>query len=303
MAKDPPQALLLENFVPPETPAEEASPRKLRLAAIVAAIIVTVIVITGLVMRKSDDKQLREWTDDQAIPTVAILKPGKRGNVATLDLPGRLEPFSSASLYARVSGYLKSWKVDIGKPVKAGQLLAEIETPDLDQQLLQGKSDLASTEATASLAEITAKRWKLLVDSKYVSKQAADEKIADFMTKQALAQSARANVDRLKALKNFARIVAPFDGIVTARGTDIGALINGGSGSRNGPGTLPDIEYEEVACVCQRAADLRTKYPPQYPGKNHGARASRPELRCGRGIFGPSGRYCIRLDTDADPGR
>ncbi|WP_025040685.1 efflux RND transporter periplasmic adaptor subunit [Nitrosospira briensis] len=225
--------------MPPEMPIKEVSPRKLRGAAIVAAVIVTIIVITGLVMRKSDDKQLRDWTDDQAIPTVAILKPGKRGNVATLDLPGRLEPFSNASLYARVSGYLKSWKVDIGKPVKVGQLLAEIETPDLDQQLLQGKADLASAEATAALAEITAKRWKLLVDSKYVSKQAADEKIADFMTKQALAQSARANVDRLKTLKNFARIVAPFDGIVTARGTDIGALINGGSGSGVGisPGT------------------------------------------------------------------
>jgi multidrug efflux pump subunit AcrA (membrane-fusion protein) len=226
----------LENFVPPETPAVEASPRKVRLAVIVAAIIITIIVITGLVMRRSDDKQLRDWTDDQAIPTVALLKPGKRGNVATLDLPGRLEAFSNASLYARVSGYLKSWKVDIGKPVKAGQLLAEIETPDLDQQLLQAKADLASAEATAALAEITAKRWQLLLDSKYVSKQAADEKNGDFMTKQALAESARANVHRLKTLKNFARIVAPFDGIVTARGTDIGALINGGSGSGIGPG-------------------------------------------------------------------
>jgi multidrug efflux pump subunit AcrA (membrane-fusion protein) len=235
-ARDPHQARPLENFVPPETPAEKPSPRKLRLVAIIAAIIVTVIVITGLVIRKSDDKQLRDWTDDQAIPTVAILKPGKRGNVATLDLPGRLEAFSSASLYARVSGYLKSWTVDIGQPVKTGQLLAEIETPDLDQQLLQAKADLASAEATAALAEITAKRWQLLLDSKYVSKQAVDEKNGDFMTKQALAESARANVHRLKTLKNFARIVAPFDGIVTARGTDIGALINGGGGSGTGVG-------------------------------------------------------------------
>lgn len=221
--------------MPPETPVEEASPRKVRLAVIVAAIFVTIIVITGLVMRKSDDKQLREWTDDQAIPTVALIKPGKRGNVATLDLPGRLEAFSSASLYARVSGYLKSWKVDIGKPVKAGQLLAEIETPDLDQQLLQAKADLASAEATAALAEITAKRWQSLLDSRYVSNQAVDEKNGDFRTKQALAESARANVHRLKTLKNFGRIVAPFDGIITARGTDIGALINGGSGSGIGP--------------------------------------------------------------------
>ncbi len=223
--------------MPPEMPAKKVSVRKLRFAAVVAVIVAVLVVISGLVIRKSDEKQLRDWTDDQAIPTVAILKPEKRGNVATLDLPGRLEAFSNASIYARVSGYLKSWKVDIGKPVKTGQLLAEIETPDLDQQLLQAKADLASTEATAALAEITAKRWQLLLDSKYASKQAVDEKNGDFMTKNALAKSARANVERLKALKNFTRIVAPFDGIVTARGTDIGALINGGSGSGSNMGS------------------------------------------------------------------
>jgi RND family efflux transporter MFP subunit len=204
--------------------------RKLRLAGIVAAVIVLIIVITGLTLRAFDHERMREWTDEQAIPSVTILKPGKQGDTPTLELPGRLEAYSRALLYARVSGYLKSWKVDIGAPVKAGQLLAEIETPDLDQQLLQGKADLASTRANASLAEVTAKRWQLLVDSNYVSKQAADEKIGDFMAKKALADSAQANLDRLQAQKNFTRIVAPFDGLVTARGTDIGALINAGDG-------------------------------------------------------------------------
>ena len=216
--------------MPPDTPPPGVLLRKLRLAGVIAAAIIIIIVIAGLSLRASDNKRLRDWTDEQAIPSVTILKPGNRGDTATLDLPGRLEPYSRASLYARVSGYLKSWKVDIGAPVRAGQLIAEIETPDLDQQLLQAKADLASAQANASLAELTAKRWQLLVKSNYVSKQAADETTADFNAKQALANSVQANRDRLQTLKNFSRIVAPFDGLVTARRTDIGALINVGSG-------------------------------------------------------------------------
>ena len=204
--------------MPPDTSVPNGALRQLRLAGIVAAVIVIIIVVAGLSLRASDNEQLRNWTEEQAIPSVVIIKPGKQGDTPTLDLPGRLEAYSRASLYARVSGYLKSWKVDIGTPVKAGQLLAEIEAPDLDQQLLQGKADLASARANASLAEITAARWQLLVKQNYVSKQAADEKTGDFMAKQALANSAQANLDRLQALKNFTRIVAPFDGIVTARG-------------------------------------------------------------------------------------
>ncbi|SFH39427.1 RND family efflux transporter, MFP subunit [Nitrosospira sp. Nsp14] len=216
--------------MPPDTSVPNGALRQLRLAGIVAAVIVLIIVVAGLSLRASDSEQLRNWTEEQAIPSVVIIKPGKQGDTPTLDLPGRLEAYSRASLYARVSGYLKSWKVDIGTPVKAGQLLAEIEAPDLDQQLLQGKADLASARANASLAEITAARWQLLVKQNYVSKQVADEKTGDFLAKQALANSAQANLDRLQALKNFTRIVAPFDGLVTARRTDIGALINAGSG-------------------------------------------------------------------------
>jgi RND family efflux transporter MFP subunit len=216
--------------MPPDTLPPGVLLRKLRLAGVIAVAIIIIIVIAGLSLRASNNKRLRDWTDEQAIPSVTILKPGNHGNTATLDLPGRLEPYSRASLYARVSGYLKSWKVDIGAQVRAGQLIAEIETPDLDQQLLQAKADLASAQANASLAELTAKRWQLLVKSNYVSKQAADETTADFNAKQALVNSLQANRDRLQTLKNFSRIVAPFDGLVTARRTDIGALINVGSG-------------------------------------------------------------------------
>jgi RND family efflux transporter MFP subunit len=192
---------------------------------------ILIVVGSGLAIRASDEKRLREWTDERMVPVVTVLEPVFRGDAVLLDLPGRLQAFSRALLYARVNGYLKSWKADIGTPVKAGQLLAEIEAPDLDQQLLQAKADLASAQATAALARTTAERWQQLVNSGYVSKQAATEKTGDFMAKQALAKAAQANVERLGALKNFTRIVAPFDGIVTARLTDIGALVNAGSGA------------------------------------------------------------------------
>jgi RND family efflux transporter MFP subunit len=217
--------------MPPDPATPKTSTRGLRGAGIVAVIGILVIVGSGLAMRASDDKRLRDWTDERLIPTVTVLEPVSTGGAVQLDLPGRLQAFSRALLYARVNGYLKSWKADIGTPVKGGQLLAEIEAPDLEQQLLQAKADLASAQATASLARTTAERWQQLVNSGYVSKQAGAEKTGDFMTKDALAKAARANVERLEALKNFTRIVAPFDGIVTARLTDIGALVNAGSGA------------------------------------------------------------------------
>lgn len=215
----------------PDSSGSRISTRRLLVLGTAAMIIIVAIVTIGLISRVSASKQLRSWTSEQAIPVVAVITPGMQENTTSLDLPGRLQPYSRAILYARVNGYLKSWKADIGTQVKAGQLLAEIETPDLDQQLLQAKADLASLEATASLAKTTAERWEALLNSGYVSKQAAAEKTGDFMTKQALVNAARANVNGLQVLKSFARIVAPFDGLITARLTDIGALINSGSGA------------------------------------------------------------------------
>ena len=212
----------------PELTAPNVSRTKLRVAGIVAALVVAGIVVIGLVTRASGEAQLKDWTSDQAIPTVALVAPAGDGKGGTLDLPGRLEAYSRAPLYARVSGYLKSWTADIGTPVKAGQLLAEIETPDLDQQLLQAKADLASAQANAALASTTAKRWQAMQGTDSVSKQEVDEKTGDFNTKQALVKAAQASVDRVQAQKGFTRIVAPFDGVVTARDTDIGALINVG---------------------------------------------------------------------------
>ncbi len=206
------------------------SPRHLRKAAIFLLVIALAIVIIGLVTRYLDSRKLREWTNAQALHTVVVNPPGTGKNAASLDLPGRIEAYARAPIYARVSGYLKSWKADIGMPVKTGQLLAEIETPDLDQQLLQAKADLANAESAAKLSAITAKRWQAMLGSDAVSRQEVDEKTTDLTNKQALVKSATANVARYQALKSFTRILAPFDGIVTTRSTDIGALINAGSG-------------------------------------------------------------------------
>ena len=139
--------------------------------------------------------------------------------------------YYDAPIYARVSGYLKKWYVDIGSPVKAGDVLAEIETPEIDQQLEQARADLATAVAKEKLAKLTAKRWDDMLKSESVSRQEADEKNGDYEAKAAATVAAKANVDRLQAMASFKRIVAPFDGVVTARRTDIGQLINAGSSS------------------------------------------------------------------------
>ena len=215
--------------MPSDIPAPNISRRALRIAGVLALIVAIVLVVVGVVTRASGNARLRAWTQEQAVPTVSIVTPGTQGDATSLELPGRLEAYSRAPLYARVSGYLKSWSADIGTPVKAGQLLAEIEAPDLDQQLLQAKADLASAQANAALAQATSTRWQQIVQSGAVSKQDVDEKVGDYKAKQALVNSAKANFDRVQALKGFTRITAPFDGIVTARQTDVGALINVGS--------------------------------------------------------------------------
>ncbi|MDF3983799.1 efflux RND transporter periplasmic adaptor subunit [Luteibacter sp. PPL201] len=207
-------------------------PRRLRLAGIIAAIVVLAVVVAGIATRASDAHKLRAWTDDQAVPTVNLVAAEGGQGGGHLNLPGRLEAYARAPIFARTSGYLKSWKADIGTKVKAGDVLAEIETPDLDQQLLQARADLASARANEALAQTTAKRWQAMRDSDSVSRQEVDEKTGDYEAKRALAQAAQANLERIQALKGYARLVAPFDGTVTARETDVGALVNAGGGGQ-----------------------------------------------------------------------
>jgi RND family efflux transporter MFP subunit len=260
---------------PAEQPAEapRLSRRKLRLAGLIIVVIAAIVVGMGITTRRMADARLNEWTERVAIPTVAVAVPDDRGRRSTIDLPGRLEAYSQAQLFARVSGYLKEWKADIGAPVKAGQLLAEIEAPDLDQQIMQAVADLASAKANLTLAEGTLERGQMLIKSGAVSQQTLDQRVADAQSRQGLLRSAQANLDRLKVLENYKRITAPFDGLVTSRTTDIGALINAGGG---GPAlfVVSDTSrlraYVNVPQNYVPSVKVGTKAQiavPEYPGK------------------------------------
>jgi RND family efflux transporter MFP subunit len=205
------------------------APRRLRQAAGLFALLAVAVVAYGLVTRAAENSRLQNLTDAQAVPTVAIVAPTHVENHAGLDLPGRLEAYIRAPIYARVPGYLKSWKYDIGGKVKAGDVLAEIDTPDLDQQLMQARADLSVSQANAKLAQISAERWQSLAGTDAVAKQDVDQRTFALNANIAQVKAAQANFDRLVAEEGFKRLVAPFDGIVTARDTDIGALINVGA--------------------------------------------------------------------------
>src|SRR5437588_394805 len=225
----------------PTEPSPPVSRRKLGTFGIVAVIAALLVVATGIRAREDSGAKLREWTDNQAVPTVAVTLPDAKVLSATLDLPGRLEAWQRAPIYARVSGYLKGWSADIGTRVKAGQVIAEIEAPDLDQQLLQARADLASQQASAKLSEATLTRRKSLIASNFVSMQEIDERTADLNNKKAAVNSGQANVERLEALAGYKKITVPFDGIVTARETDVGALINAGGGTGPAMFVVSDI--------------------------------------------------------------
>ena len=213
---------------PDRTPSR-ADPRKLVLVGGGFALLAVAVVAYGLGTRQAQNARLQDATEAQAAPVVALVTPTSASNNSGLDLPGRLEAYIQAPIYARVPGYLKSWKHDIGAKVKAGEVLAEIDTPDLDQQLAQGRADLNVAQANAKLAQIGAERWQSLASTDAVAKQDVDQRTFTWNANMAQVKAAQANVDRLVAMEGFKRLSAPFDGIITARATDIGALINVGA--------------------------------------------------------------------------
>src|ERR1700728_4421274 len=219
----------LENLMSPDTSPTRPVPRRLRLVGVAALAVAIAIVAYGLVSRAGQNSRLRDLTAAQAVPTVAIVTPTPVENKAGLELPGRLQAFISAPIYARVPAYLKNWKHDIGAKVKAGELLAEIDTPDLDQQLMQARADLNVSQAKCKLAQMSPERWQSLSGTDAVAKQDVDQRNFTWNANIAQVKASQANVDRLVAMESFKRLIAPFDGIVTARDTDIGALINVGA--------------------------------------------------------------------------
>jgi RND family efflux transporter MFP subunit len=216
--------------MPPDSAPRPVSRRGLLIAGVTAAIVAVVIVVFGITTRKIADAKLQEWTENQAIPVVAVAPPETRGKTSTFSLPGRLEAYTQAQIYARVTGYVKEWDADIGTPVKAGQLLATIDAPDLDQQIMQAEANLASAKANSVLSDMTLTRGQSLIKTLAISQQDLDQRAADSSNKQGLVRAAQANLDRLRVLEQYKRLTAPFDGLVTSRTTDVGALINAGGG-------------------------------------------------------------------------
>jgi membrane fusion protein, multidrug efflux system len=208
-------------------------PPRLKAIGIGGTFLAVLVVILGLGLRYREHRELVQWTDAQLIPSVRLAPSSDPAKEHAITLPGHLEAWNSAPIHARVGGYLKAWYKDIGAKVKAGEVLATIDTPELDQQLEQAKAVLVKAQADANLANITSHRWQHLLSSDSVSKQEADEKSGEAEAAQATVLAAKADVDRLNALETFKQIVAPFAGTVTARSTDVGDLIT--ANNESGP--------------------------------------------------------------------
>jgi RND family efflux transporter MFP subunit len=190
---------------------------------------VLAVVFGGILPRVKARAELRDETNSMAVPTVVTVQAQHTNPAQEVVLPANIQAFNDAPIYARTTGYLKKWYVDIGGHVKAGQLLAEIDTPEVNQQLQQARADLATAEANLHLSQITAERYMGLLKSDSVSKKEADNAAGDYAEKKATVESAQYNVKRLQDLQSFQKIYAPFTGVITARNTDVGALIDSGS--------------------------------------------------------------------------
>jgi RND family efflux transporter MFP subunit len=195
-----------------------------------AAVVLGIVIYSGIHERAHAATTLGVSTERAAVPTVDVVQPAPGTASQEIVLPGNTQAFNDTPIYARTNGYLKRWYVDIGARVAQGQLLAEIDTPEIDQQLEQARADLKNAQANEQLAQITATRWQNLVKSNAVSKQETDQAVQDLSARQASVDSMTANVHRLEQLQSFEKVYAPFSGVITARNTDIGALINAGAG-------------------------------------------------------------------------
>ena len=210
-------------------PAEAGSAATRVVLFLLTVVVVAIVVIWGISSRRNANAQLSQETHDLAIPTVTVTRPKPGAPMQEIVLPGDMQAYIDAPIYARTNGYLKSWSADIGAHVKTGQLLAEIDAPEVDQQLQQARADLATAEANLRLAEITAARYMDLLKTDSVAQQDVDNATGNADARRTTVESARSNVKRLEDLQSFEKIYAPFDGVITARNTDIGALIDSGS--------------------------------------------------------------------------
>ena len=257
--------------MPPED-IKAPSRRSLLTAATAAVLLASIVVGYGFISRAQSKQEVVQWTNTQAIPTVALVQPTPASPHQTLTLPGNIQPYNRAAIFARVNGYVKSWDHDIGSPVKAGQALAAIDAPDLDQQLSQAKATLASVRANLQIASLTANRNNILLQKQIVAQQLADQTAADATAKEAVVDANEANVRQLEAMQSFKTLAAPFDGVVTARNVEIGQLISPGG---SGPPLFEVSDLHRVRIFVQvpqsfsagLAPGMKATFEmPQYPG-------------------------------------
>ena len=210
-------------------PVEKGPSRKHWIAPLFIGAIFAGLLVSGIRSRIRDTANLRTVTDQMAVPSVSVVAPKRSAPAEEIVLPGNIQPFISSPIYARTDGYLKKWYFDIGAHVKAGQLLAEIQTPEVDQQLAQARGTLATAQANLALAEITMNRYQGLLTKHAVSQQDVDNAVGTYNANKAIVEADRANMQHYESLVSFEKVYAPFDGVITARNTEIGDLINSGS--------------------------------------------------------------------------
>ena len=259
-------------------PKNDFMRRNLKRAGLAAICIAAGILALGTYTRLSEASNLKAWTRETQLPTVALVSPSETGKDQALVLPGTLQAYYDAKIYAQVPGYVHAWYRDIGARVRKGDVLAVIDTPEVDQQVAQARADLSSAASAQKLSAVTASRWENLLRQNAVARQDVDVKEADLAAKSDALKSAKANLDRLLATKQFSRIVAPFDGAVTGRAVDVGALV-GNSSSGNPLFTVSDMHalrlYVDVPqsyssqIVPGMAVSLTV---PEYPGKSFSAK-------------------------------
>ncbi|MFD1611283.1 efflux RND transporter periplasmic adaptor subunit [Sphingomonas tabacisoli] len=274
---------------------------RLKRAGVIAGVAAIGIVAIGIATRSNADHQLAQVARDQSIPTVAIVQPKRGQGDADLVLPGNIQAFNSAAIFARTNGYVRRWLVDIGDTVRAGQVLAILDAPDVDQQLAQARADYQTAIANQRLARTTADRWDTLLKKDAVSRQEFDEKAGDFAAKSAVANAQLANVRRLTAVQGFERLTAPFAGVVTSRSAQIGALVTSGSAASQPLFTVSDIHRIRVYVRVPQSFSAQV-HPgqhaklsvPEYPGRSFDAAL----VRTAGAVDPQSGTVLVELQAD-----
>jgi multidrug efflux pump subunit AcrA (membrane-fusion protein) len=254
------------------------------IAGFVLVLAITVaLVASGIIPRLRTRQVLRQQANIAAVPVVTVVHPKRRAPAEEVILPGNIQAFIDAPIYARTSGYLKRWYFDIGSHVKAGQLLAEIESPEVDDQLRQAREDLSTTEANLKLAEITAERYNSLLKQDSIAKQDVDTAVQNAAARASAVKAAQANVSRLQQMVNFEKIYAPFDGVITARNTDVGQLISSGSSS------TANRELFHVAAIYKLRVFVNVPQVYSHESRPHTSRTAGPPISRYAGPYG--GRF------------